>query len=103
MVKAKVLVLEKLDITEKYRIEIKVLDVAGNRKYKDGIKVSFILIDKIKQLPRLLLDNHEPIGFHIHEELQFNKKTRRKVPVNDYHDALKLFRILVKEIISNEN
>lgn len=102
MKKAKVLLDERLELSEKYRVELKVLEVEPSNKHPEGIKVSFALIDAIKGVPRLLIDNHAPFGFHVHTELPGNKDSRRNLPTKDYTEALDEFWGLVKEITENE-
>ena len=102
MTKAVVLLDQKLDISERYRVELKAFEVAISKKYPEGVKVSFALIDVIQKAPRLLIDNHAPFGFHVHEELPNNKDSRRRLKTNDYLEALDEFWRLTKEI-TNEN
>ena len=103
MGKSKVLLDESLDISEKFRVELKVFEVEASDRYPEGIKVRFVLIDRVEKVPRLLVDNHVPFGFHVHEELPHNKESRRTLNVQNYFDALGEFKRLTKEIIKNEN
>lgn len=72
-------------------------------KFPEGIKVSLALIDVIKKVPRLLIDNHAPFGFHVHTELPGNKDSRRVLKAKDYTEALDEFWRLTKEITNDEN
>ena len=92
-----------LEISERFRVELKVYEVKSSKKYPDGIKVRFVLIDVIRKVPRLLLDNHSPYGFHVHEELPKHKEIRRKLEMTDYIEALDEFWRLTKVITNNEN
>ena len=103
MTKAVVLLDQKLDISERYRAELKAFEVEISRKYPEGVKVSFALIDVIQKVPRLLIDNHAPFGFHVHEELPSNKDSRRRLKTNDYLEALDEFWRLAKEITNDED
>jgi hypothetical protein len=102
MPKAQVIYEQKLDISDRYRVELEVLAVEPSAKYRDGIKVSFILIDGMEKVPRLLVDNHAPHGFHVHTELPGNKEARSELKVETYKEALEEFWRLAKEIL-NEN
>ena len=101
MTKAVVLLDQKLDISERYRAELKAFVVEICKKYPEGIKVSFALIDVIQKIPKLLIDNHAPFGFHVHEELPDNKDSRRRLKTNDYLEALDEFWRLTKEITND--
>lgn len=102
MAKAVVLMNQVLDISERFRVELKVFEVVPDDKYPKGIKVSFVLIDVIQKVPRLLIDNHEPFGFHVHEELPENKNARRLLKVTDYVLALDEFWRLTNEILTGD-
>ena len=102
MTKATILLDQKLDISERYRVELKVFEVQKSERFPERIKVSFILIDVIAKVPRLLIDNHAPFGFHVHEDLPNNKESRRQLPVSDYSEALEEFWRLAKEIINGD-
>lgn len=99
MAKALVVLNQVLDVSERFRVELKVLQIEASEKYPEGVKVRFVLIDVIHKVPRLLVDNHEPFGFHVHEELPENKQARRLLPTRDYVEALSEFWRLTKEII----
>jgi len=101
--KAVVLFDQRLDISERYRVELKVLAVEAAGKHPEGVKVSFVLIDVLQMAPRLLIDNHVPFGFHVHEELPKNKESRRLLKTTDYVEAMDEFWRLVKEITNHEN
>ena len=62
-----------------------------------------IPVDVLAKVPRLLVDNHAPFGFHVHTELPGNKGFRKILETKDYLLALDEFWRLVKEIIENEN
>jgi len=102
MTKATILLDQKLDISERYRVELKVFEVQKSERFPERIKVSFILIDVIAKVPRLLIDNHAPFGFHVHEDLPSNKESRRQIPVNDYSEIMEEFWRLAKEIINGD-
>ena len=98
MTKAVVLLDQTLDVSERYRVELKVFAIKQSPKHPEGVKVRFVLINAVEKTPRLLIDNHEPFGFHVHEELPGNKDSRRTLKTKDYLEALDEFWRLVKEI-----
>lgn len=72
------------------------------KKYPDGIKAGFALIDS-EGTVRLLVDNHEPFGFHVHSRLPKNKKHRDKIETINYSEAMDLFFEEVRRIIREDN
>lgn len=102
MAKAVILVDQALNLSERFRVELKVFEVDSSDKYPEGIKVKFVLIDVIQKAPRLLVDNHEPFGFHVHEELPENKEVRRTLKTKNYLEALDEFWRLAKEITNDK-
>jgi hypothetical protein len=103
MAKAEILLDQTLDISERFRVELKVFEIETSEKYPEGIKVRFILLDVIRKVPRLLVDNHAPFGFHVHEKLPENKESRRTLSTTDYFQALDEFWRLTKEITDDKN
>lgn len=103
MAKARVILDQRFDVSDRYRVEIKVFKVAGDRKHVYGIKTSFVLIDVIEKAPRLLVDNHAPYGFHVHSELPGNKSVRTALNAENYLQALDEFWRRTKEIIDGES
>jgi hypothetical protein len=81
---------------------LNVIGVPRNPKFPSGIKAKFALIHMEGNYIRLLVDNHEPFGFHIHTQLPEDRNVRIQLPVSDYREALKLFRQEVERIIKNE-
>ncbi len=79
-------------------MELSVLQIEPSAKHPEGIKASFVLIDAEKGVPRLVVDNHEPYGFHVHTELPEKKDVRRRLPTADYLQALDEFWRLTMEI-----
>ena len=78
MAKARVLVDDVLVFNEgRLFAELKVFEVAKSKKFPEGIKVRCVLVDNEGRLPVLLLDNHEPFGFHLHTKLPEEKKLSR--------------------------
>lgn len=100
MGKSKCILDEKIDISEKYRVELKVFEIESNSKYPEGVKARFVLIDLIEKRPVLLIDNHAPFGFHKHEGLLGDRTIIDEV---DYLKVLNEFRRLTMEFLKNEN
>ena len=98
-----VLLDERLDLSAKFRVALKVLQVEPSPKHPEGIKVSFTLVDAERGCTRLVIDNHAPFGFHAHTDLPLNKNTRRALKTKDYREALDEFWRLVKEITDYED
>jgi hypothetical protein len=103
MTKATLILHQKLEISERFKVELKVFLVDCSEKFPEGIKVSFALLDVFENVLRLLIDNHEPFGFHVHEELPKNRNARRLLATKEYQQALNEFWRLVNGIIENEN
>jgi hypothetical protein len=103
MAKAKVLLEQNLDISARFRVELNIFEVEPSKKFPGGIRVSFALIDAIAKVPRLLIDNHEPFGFHVHSELPKNKHARKLLAAKDCSEALNEFWRLIEDIIKNED
>ena len=103
MTKATILINRHLIINDgKYVVDIKVFKVTKSKKFPYGIKAKYILRDVENQLPRLLIDNHEPFGFHMHSKLPGQKDFRIKLDTNDYNKALNIFFKEIERIIKNE-
>jgi hypothetical protein len=103
MGESKCLLDQKLDISEKFRVELKVFEVEVSKKYPEGIKARFVLIDLLKKNPVLLIDNHAPFGFHVHEDIKVGRVKRKKIVEDDYIKVLNLFWNLAREILKNED
>lgn len=99
---ARVLIDEHFAINEKYRVIIKVYKVLKGKKFPQGIKAKFVLIDVDLGKPRLLLDNHEPFGFHMHTALPEDSELRVILDVANYNKAMGIFFKEVDRIIQDE-
>lgn len=86
----------------KYLADLKVYDVEKSRKFPDGIKAKFVLLDIELGFARLLLDNHHPFGFHLHTKLPEDREHRELLDVTDYKEALDFFFEEIERIIRNE-
>ncbi len=75
----------------RFQARVKAIEVPKSAKFPDGIKLRCVLLDVELNLPRLLLDNHEPFGYHLHTKLPNDKNFRESVEVSSYEDAIRLF------------
>jgi hypothetical protein len=87
---------------QKYSIKIDAFLFPKNIKFPQGIKLRCVLIDLYKNKPVLLVDNHEPLGFHIHIDLPDNHDNRISLGTDDYREAIKIFMDESKRIINEE-
>ncbi|MEI8348273.1 MAG: hypothetical protein WCG27_12455 [Pseudomonadota bacterium] len=103
MGKGEILVDKSLVVKQdRYVAKIKVYQVAKSKIFPFGIKAKFLLHDLINDCARLLVDNHEPFGFHMHTKLPDNPTERMKLEVEDYNEALQIFFNEVERILKNE-
>ena len=86
----------------KYAASLKVFEVGKSKRFPDGIKAKFVLLDIELGFARLLLDNHHPFGFHLHTKLPEDKDHRTPLDVTDYRAALHFFLEEVERIVKNE-
>ena len=94
------LINEKFEINARYHVSLMALRVPNSEKFPSGLKVKYVLIDAEGGFARLLVDNHEPFGFHMHTQLPEDHSTREILQVNDYNEALQIFFKEVERIVS---
>lgn len=82
----------------KYIAHMKIREVPPDDKRPDGFKVNFVLVDTEAQRPVILVDNHEPFGYHLHPTARDDHRNRIELSVTDPYDALDIFLDTVKEI-----
>lgn len=87
----------------RFEARVKVLEIPKSTKFPDGVKVNCILLDKQTNTARLLLDNHEPFGYHLHTELPKNKHARLSVNVKNYNEAIQLFFREARKVADEKN
>ncbi len=93
---------ETFALDSRYRVILTVLGVAKSRKFPVGIKAKFVMIDVEGNYPRLLVDNHEPYGFHMHTQLPEDASVRVELSVKDHNEALDIFLREAERIAENE-
>jgi hypothetical protein len=86
----------------KYVMVIKVYQVEQSKKFPNGIKAKFLLQNALDGFPRLLIDNHEPYGFHMHTKMPLDHAYREILSVKDHQAALDFFLDEVERILKNE-
>ena len=103
MSKAKVVVNQVLLLNnEKFEAHIKVYEVSNNSKYLDGYKVRCALVERDTGVLRVLLDNHEPFGYHFHSRLPNDRNFRLSLKISHYSEAIKIFFSEVRKIVNEK-
>lgn len=87
---------------EKFAAHVKVYKVTRSLKFPDGYKVRCALVERDTGALRVLLDNHEPFGYHLHTKLPEDKNFRVSVDVKNYSEAIRLFFKEAKKV-NNES
>jgi hypothetical protein len=95
----KFLINEKFEINARYRVSLMALQIPKSSKFPLGLKVKFVLIDVEGGFARLLVDNHEPFGFHIHTQLPDDHTVRETLATTDHNEALQIFLKEVERIM----
>jgi hypothetical protein len=89
-----------------YLVDIQILQSDDFTKYRpDGVKCVFRVLremafNKNKFELVLLVDNHDPFGFHSHPDLPEVHEKRVELDVRNWKEAWILFDIMVKELIN---
>lgn len=93
---------QKLVVSRRFTVLIKVQQVSKTQRFPDGIKARYVLLDHELGKPRLLIDHHAPLGFHLHPELPDNHSKRTAIESQDYKTALTFFWKEVERVLKNE-
>lgn len=93
---------ETFAISRRYRVILLALEIPVSKKFPTGVKAKFVMIDSEGGFPRLLVDNHEPFGFHMHTQLPEDSSVRVTLPVKDHNEALAIFLKEAERIIADE-
>lgn len=102
MAATRIILSETFVVNYRYRVVLYVVEVPVSRKFPEGIKAKFVLIDSEGNFPRLLVDNHEPFGFHMHTQLPEDSGIRVELAVKDHDEALDVFFKEVERIVEDE-
>lgn len=86
-----------------YRVSVYVAETDDLVKYPEGVKAIFRLFrlnhEGSEELV-ILLDNHEPFGFHEHDELPGKHDSRESIRTDDWREAWRIFQERCKEIFN---
>lgn len=76
-----------------------------SKKFPEGVTARLVLLDmrREKPVPRLLIDNHEPFGFHIHSQLPDDHSYRENLDIDNYQDAIRVFFEEARKVINEGN
>ena len=101
---ARVILDQKLVFGEddRYSVFLKIYEVEKSKKFPDGIKAKFVMVDTATNSTCLLVDNHEPYGFHVHSKSNRGETQRTRLDATDYLGALQFFRSEVERILKDE-
>lgn len=103
MSSAKVIYSKKIEVVKDiFEARITILEVPKPSKYPDGIKLRCILLNLEDGIPVLLVDNHEPYGYHMHTKLPHDRHYRVPLAVNHHKEAISIFWQEVKKVVKNE-
>jgi len=91
------IIFDKTRIISGYLVRTKIQTVPPNPNRPDGFKVNFVVVHRETGERILLVDNHAPIGYHIHPDPKEPKK-RVKLEVSSPFEALEIFEQKVSEI-----
>jgi hypothetical protein len=86
----------------RFIVEIKAYEVPFSSRFPRGIKLKCVLIDVEQGRPRVLLDNHEPFGFHLHARLPDDPEFRVSLDIEDYEEAVRVFFGEVRKVVYRE-
>lgn len=101
MAGSRIILDETVIVNSRHRAILYAVEVPVSKKFPTGIKAKFILLHE-EGYPRLLVDNHEPYGFHMHTCLPEDRDTRVELKVTDHNEALSIFLREVERIVKDE-
>lgn len=102
MATTRTIINEAFAISSRDRVVLLAMEVPVSKKFPTSIKAKFVLFDSEGGYPRLLVDNHEPFGFHMHTQLPEDSSVLVPLSVKDYNEALAIFMKEVERIVDNE-
>ena len=89
---------------ETYVVDVSVKQTTDKRKFPpDGVKSIFRVFRLNKNGEKelmILIDNHEPLGFHEHDKLPDLHDSRKEICVDDWQEAWRIFEDRIKELFS---
>lgn len=85
---------------KEYVAEIEIYETNNLAMFSEGVTATFRLFEidenSAKKLV-YLIDNHEPLGFHEHDELPYNHDSRIQLHVKNWQEAWKIFQEKFRE------
>jgi hypothetical protein len=99
---ARIILNETFAINSRYRVVLYAVEVPISKEFPTGIKAKFVMIDSEGNFPRLLVDNHEPFGFHMHTQLPEDHSVRVELAVKDHGEAMDIFLREAERIVEDE-
>lgn len=84
----------------KYKVVIHVEETDKTEQYPEGVKAVYKLFrlnDESSEELVILMDNHEPFGFHEHHKLPADKNKRRELGTKDWKEVRRIFQEKCKE------
>lgn len=73
-----------------------------SKEFPSGYKVNCALWNAFTEEKLLILDNHEPFGYHYHPEPETNKDLRTPLNFTKPLDAIRWFKNKVEEVINED-
>jgi hypothetical protein len=95
---SRVLIDTNQQIGSHFVAKIKLLSITPDKVRPDGFKLNCVLIDLRINRPVLILDNHEPFGYHLHSDPQVDHNQRETLIVDSPTEAIELFVKISREI-----
>lgn len=86
-----------------YKVSIYVAETDDLKKYPEGVKAIFRLFrlnDEGNEELIILMDNHEPFGFHEHDKLPGEHDSREQLKTDDWKEAWNIFQERCKGIFN---
>ena len=81
---------------------MKIQSVPKNKNRPDGFKANFVLINIDSSELILLVDNHDPFGYHLHPSPEKDKSIREPLDVNSPYEAMTIFLNKVRHIVNEK-
>lgn len=84
------------------RFEVDIVQTSNLKKYgPDGIKTVFKVLREVEDGEYeevVLIDNHNPLGFHNHDALPGNHNSRETICATHYQEAWEIFDQKLREL-----
>lgn len=83
-----------------YRVVVYIEEANRTEQYPEGVKALYKLFrlnNESSEELVILMDNHEPFGFHKHHKLPRDKYQRRSLGTKDWKEVWQIFQERCKE------